>query len=228
MFVHTERWKWRWFKKMSQSQIGNQQIIVSGVGGQGVLFITKVLAETALDMGYSVLISETHGMAQRGGIVISHLKVGMRPSEGEPDSSDTAPMNRPEGSGHTGPGTVLISPLIRPGRADVLLALHPDGFRAHAFYLKPGGKVFRNAPDAPNEPDAAKGSSLNATAIATELGSPVSANLVLLGFAAGSGQLFCGPDQLEKTIGRYGGKRLEGSLKAYRAGLGRSRSGSRP
>ena len=209
---------------MSQSQIGNQQIIVSGVGGQGVLFITKLLAETALDLGYSVLISETHGMAQRGGIVISHLKVGMRPPESAATTSDTASMHQPEGNDLTGPGAILVSPLIRPGRADVLLALHPDGFRAHAFYLKPGGKVFRNEPDAPNEPDAAEGSSLNATAIATELGSPVSANLVLLGFAAGSGQLFCDPEQLEKTIERYGGKRLEGSLEAYRAGLGQSRS----
>jgi indolepyruvate ferredoxin oxidoreductase beta subunit len=209
---------------MSQSQIWNQQIIVSGVGGQGVLFITKLLAETALDMGYSVLISETHGMAQRGGIVISHLKVGMRPPEGAAAPGDTAPMNRLGSSELTSRGAVLISPLIRPGRADVLLALHPDGFRAHAFYLKPEGSVFRNAPDAPNEPDTAEDSSLNATAIATELGSPVSANLVLLGFAAGSGQLFCEPEQLEKTIERYGGKRLEGSLEAYRAGLGQSRS----
>lgn len=179
------------------NQVKNQQIIVSGVGGQGVLFITKLLAETALDPGYSVLISETHGMAQRGGIVISHLKVGMRAPEGEENSGDTA----------------LISPLIRRGRADVLLALHPDGFRAHAFYLRPEGKAFRNAPNVED------GSSLDATAIATELGSPVSANLVLLGFAAGSGHLFCTPEQLEATLKRFGGKRLEGSLRAYQAGL---------
>ena len=44
-----------------------QQIIISGVGGQGVLFITRLLAEAAIQKGHSVLTAETHGMAQRGG-----------------------------------------------------------------------------------------------------------------------------------------------------------------
>jgi len=68
-----------------------QQIVISGVGGQGVLFITGLLADAAIDKGLPVFTSETHGMAQRGGTVISHLKVG--------DFS---------------------SPLIRPGHADGL------------------------------------------------------------------------------------------------------------
>ncbi|MCX5883025.1 MAG: 2-oxoacid:acceptor oxidoreductase family protein, partial [Deltaproteobacteria bacterium] len=49
-----------------------QQIIISGVGGQGVLFVTRLLAEAAMMKGYPVLTSETHGMAQRGGTVVSH------------------------------------------------------------------------------------------------------------------------------------------------------------
>ena len=53
-----------------------QQIIVSGVGGQGVLFITRLMAEAAIKKGLSVLTSETHGMAQRGGTVLSHIKAG--------------------------------------------------------------------------------------------------------------------------------------------------------
>ena len=56
--------------------VENQQLIISGVGGQGVLFITRLLAEAAIAGGLPVLSSETHGMAQRGGIVVSHLKVG--------------------------------------------------------------------------------------------------------------------------------------------------------
>jgi indolepyruvate ferredoxin oxidoreductase, beta subunit len=95
-----------------------QQIIVSGVGGQGVLFVTKLLAETALELGHSILISETHGMAQRGGNVISHLKVG---------------------------SLANASPLIRPGRADVFLGLHRDAFHVHGFYLRPDGKAFCNS-----------------------------------------------------------------------------------
>ena len=53
-----------------------QQIIVSGLGGQGALTITRMLAEAAAALGSEVLTSETHGMAQRGGSVISMVKVG--------------------------------------------------------------------------------------------------------------------------------------------------------
>jgi len=53
-----------------------QQILISGVGGQGVLFVTGLLAEAAINKGLPVFTSETHGMAQRGGTVMSHFKVG--------------------------------------------------------------------------------------------------------------------------------------------------------
>ena len=53
-----------------------QQIVVSGIGGQGVLFVTRILAEAAIERGMEVLTSETHGMAMRGGTVISHVKAG--------------------------------------------------------------------------------------------------------------------------------------------------------
>jgi indolepyruvate ferredoxin oxidoreductase, beta subunit len=163
-----------------------QQIIVSGIGGQGVLFVTRLLGETALASGHSVLISETHGMAQRGGNVISHLKVG---------SLGTA------------------SPLIRPGRADVFLGLHPEAFQVHGFYLKPDGTAFCNASE------GASGQVIDATHIASELGQPVSANLVLLGFAAASGLLFCNGEDLERELAGFGEKRREINLKALRAGL---------
>ena len=53
-----------------------QQIIVSGLGGQGALTVTRLLAEAAAALGLEVITSETHGMAQRGGTVISMVKVG--------------------------------------------------------------------------------------------------------------------------------------------------------
>ncbi len=93
----------------------NQQLIISGVGGQGVLFVTRLLAEAAILKGMSVFTSETHGMAQRGGTVISHLKTG--------DFS---------------------SPLIRPGQADGLLALRAENLRQHGAYLKTGGWAVVN------------------------------------------------------------------------------------
>jgi len=234
-----------------------QQIAISGVGGQGILFITGVLAETALELGYGVFISETHGMAQRGGNVISHLKVGGRaPLTGRPEE-DSAHADQ-IGQGLTS-YTCFYSPLIRPGQADILLALHPDGLASHSFYLKPGGATFANLPQSltaaeklpqdrleqssfvraevskheqarpsihPSIPLGERGSfgivaktSLDAARIATELGAPVCANLVLLGFAIASGQLFCTAQDVERVLQRLGGSRAEINRKAFRAGL---------
>ena len=86
----------------------SQQLIISGVGGQGILFVTRLLAETAIALGFPVLTSETHGMAQRGGIVISHLKVGD-----------------------------FTSPLVRPGQADGLLSLKGETVALHRHFLRP-------------------------------------------------------------------------------------------
>ena len=93
-----------------------QQIIVSGLGGQGAVTLTRLLAEAALFLGQPVITSETHGMAQRGGTVISMVKVG--PFRG---------------------------PLVPPGAADVGLFLHPRNLAVHGFYLKPGGALLVNS-----------------------------------------------------------------------------------
>jgi indolepyruvate ferredoxin oxidoreductase, beta subunit len=93
-----------------------QQIIVSGIGGQGVLFVTRILAEAAIEMGMEVLTSETHGMAMRGGTVISHVKVGP-----------------------------FTSPLIRTGQADIGLFLHAGNLEVHRGFLKPGALIYMNA-----------------------------------------------------------------------------------
>jgi indolepyruvate ferredoxin oxidoreductase beta subunit len=92
-----------------------QQIIVSGIGGQGVLFATKILAEAAIEMGTEVLTSETHGMAMRGGTVISHVKVGS-----------------------------FTSPLIRTGQADIGLFLNAGNLEVHRGILKPDGLIYIN------------------------------------------------------------------------------------
>jgi indolepyruvate ferredoxin oxidoreductase beta subunit len=96
-----------------------QQIVVSGVGGQGVLFTTRILGEAALELRLPVLSSETHGMAQRGGTVTSHLKVG--------------PFH---------------SPLIRSGAADLLLALKSENVALHRHFLREDGLLLVNSPDA--------------------------------------------------------------------------------
>lgn len=130
----------------------HHQIIVSGLGGQGVLFITKLLAGAAMAHNHPVLTSETHGMAQRGGNVISYLKIG--------DCS---------------------GPLIRPGKADGLIALKEESFHHHNYFLKPGGIAAVNCP-APLEFKGLKVRAGDAETLANQSGSPQSVNVVMLGF----------------------------------------------
>jgi indolepyruvate ferredoxin oxidoreductase, beta subunit len=92
-----------------------QQIIVSGTGGQGILFLTRFFAEAAMAMKLEVLTSEIHGMAMRGGTVVSHVKVGP-----------------------------FKSPLVREGQADVGLILSRENLKLHRSLVKPNGLVFVN------------------------------------------------------------------------------------
>jgi indolepyruvate ferredoxin oxidoreductase beta subunit len=92
-----------------------QQIIVSGLGGQGAVTLTRLLAEAALALGVPVITSETHGMAQRGGTVISMVKVGN-----------------------------FRGPLIPAGAADLGLILHEKNLAVHRHFVKPGGTLVVN------------------------------------------------------------------------------------
>ena len=94
----------------------NQQIAISGLGGQGVLFVTKLLAESALQLGLDILSSETHGMAMRGGAVVSHLKIGR-----------------------------YASPLIRDGQADLAIFLADENLAVHPQLIGTGTKVLVNS-----------------------------------------------------------------------------------
>lgn len=180
-----------------------QQIFLSGVGGQGILFITRLLAEAAMLKGLPVLVSETHGMAQRGGTVVSHLKAG--------DFS---------------------SPLIRPGRADGLVLLKEENLSQHCCYLKPGGWAVVNAPSLPEADNAVTIHAIDADSVAKETGNARSVNLILLGFAAArcakAQQLFCSADELIETLERRLSGRdafLRSARAAFAAGYER---GGRP
>ncbi len=93
-----------------------QQIIVSGIGGQGVLFLTRVIAQVAVERGIPVMTSETHGMAQRGGTVLSTIKVGC-----------------------------FASPLIRTGQADLGLLLWDANLAVHQSLLKKDATLVINS-----------------------------------------------------------------------------------
>jgi len=178
------------------------QIVISGVGGQGVLFITRLLAEAAIQKGLPVFTSETHGMAQRGGTVISHLKIGD-----------------------------FASPLISPGRADGLIALKAESLDQHGGYLKSGGWAVINGP-APlkTQEQTSKQHFLDADQLARELDDPRSVNLIMLGFTfacarrgtSGHNSLYCSPYDVEAVLeNRLKGKnhRQQSSLRAFKAGI---------
>ncbi len=91
-------------------------IVIAGVGGQGVLMASKVLAESALTSGMDVKQNEVHGMAQRGGSVISFVRFGDQ----------------------------VYSPVVLPGTADILISFEPLEALRYIHYLKPDGLLVYN------------------------------------------------------------------------------------
>ena len=175
-----------------------QQLIISGVGGQGVLFVTRLLAEAAINKGLPVFTSETHGMAQRGGTVLSHFKVG--------DFS---------------------SPLIRPKHADGLLALKAENLKAHVNFLKEKGWAVANGENMGKSIIKIPLNSIDADSLAQKIGNPKAVNLIILGFALAKAgktkhdQLFCNLADIKSVLkNRFGKnkKMLEASLKALEVG----------
>ncbi len=91
-------------------------ILITGVGGQGIILASDILGEAAMGAGYDVKKTDTLGMAQRGGSVISHVRIGER----------------------------VFSPLIKRGEADILLAFEKLEAARWAHYLKKDGIVIVN------------------------------------------------------------------------------------
>ena len=179
----------------------NQQIIISGVGGQGVLFVTRLLAEAAIKKGLPVFTSETHGMAQRGGTVLSHLKVGE-----------------------------YASPLIRPAQADGLLVLKAENLAQHGAFLKDGGWVIANGENKVKKDNNLLLDAVDADTLAQEIENPKAVNLIVLGFALATSEkkgrhkkrLFCSMTDIKAVLeSRFGQKKemLKASLMALEAGF---------
>lgn len=177
-----------------------QQLLISGVGGQGVLFVTRLMAEAAIAKGLPVFTCETHGMAQRGGTVVSHLKVGD-----------------------------FHSPLVRAGQADGLLVLKSENLAQHGVFLKPGGWVVANAGPNETFDVGGTVFAIEADRLAQEAGHQKSLNLVVLGFALAiaeklrgrSERLFCTLADVERTIKKNfkaNPKQLSVFLDAIRSG----------
>ena len=144
-------------------------LVIVGVGGQGTLLASKILGRLALKQGCGVKVSEVHGMSQRGGSVITHVRVGDR----------------------------VHSPIVTPGEADYLLSFEQLEAARAASFLKPDGiaivntqcilpmPVITGASAYPTDALAELGSrrieKADALGIAVECGSQKALNLVLLG-----------------------------------------------
>lgn len=157
-----------------------KNIILTGVGGQGTVLASKLIAAASLAKGYEVMSAETIGMAQKGGSVFSHLRVG-------------------EG---------LYSPMIRQGTADLLLAFEPAEAVRMLPYLKESGVLVVSSHPVMPVTAALAGTDytgremveylrrevremhvLDGAAAAQEVGSPKALNVIMLGAALASGAL---------------------------------------
>lgn len=185
----------------------NTDIILSGVGGQGILSIATIIGAAALKEGLYIKQAEVHGMSQRGGDVQSNLRISS-----EPIASDLIPL----------------------GMADIIVSLEPMEAMRYLPYLKKDGWIITNtAPfvNIPNYPELGEllesiksiehHVSLDVDAIAKEVASPRAANIVLLG--AASPFIGIEVEKIEQGIRsvfqRKGDAIVEMNLKAFRAGL---------
>lgn len=201
----------------AQSEIGsvNIQMIISGVGGQGVLLVTRIFSDIALREGYPVIGSEDHGMSQRGGSVITYLKIGQ-----------------------------FDGPLVKKGNADVLLSLEKNEAYKTLHFLKPalsgkkGGLGFINAPDAGFMKEEIrnylekKGIEIHifpADRVAREMGSIQSTNIILIGFASAHPNFPFSHEKLRQSIERVTPSKFRGmSLKIFDRGLMEGRKAIAP
>lgn len=181
-------------------------IILSGVGGQGILSIAAVIGEAALQDGLYMKQAEVHGMSQRGGDVQSNLRISDQP---------------------------VASDLIPKGHADLIISLEPMESLRYLPYLKKEGWLVTNSEpfaNIPNYPEIGKVMAeldklphkviLDVEKIAKEVASARSANIVMLGAAAP----FLGieyakiEEGVRRIFGRKGEEIVQMNLKALEAG----------
>lgn len=186
----------------------NKDIMICGVGGQGTVLASKIIAASAMDEGYTVHSAETIGMAQRGGPVTSHVRIG-----------DDA-----------------FSPLIPIGGADLLIAFEPSEAVRNLKYLKKDGFVIVNSvPMKPTSLGSSEGYDgkaeiefvkskcscliVNSDELCAPFGSSKFFNVAVLGVASGSGELGIKKETICDEIVKIVPERFkEKNLAAFAAG----------
>ncbi len=184
-----------------------KDIILCGVGGQGILSIATIIGQAATQAGINLKQAEVHGMSQRGGDVQSNLRLSTDP---------------------------IWSDQIPTGQVDVIISMEPMEALRYVPYLSPSGiivtssKTFVNIPNYPDEqalhdelaelPNV----QLEIEEIAKELHSPKSANMVLLGMAAPYIEILS-VDQLRSAVAtifaRKGEAVVETNINAFNKGV---------
>ncbi len=183
-------------------------LLLSGVGGQGVVLASFVLSQVAMAEGYDVKQSEVHGMSQRGGSVTSHFRFGDK----------------------------VAAPLVTPGTVDILLGFEALEALRYLHWLRPGGLLIYNSLQINPSPVAAglatypadidaqiaaawpRVSRVDANALAQQAGTIKAANVVMLG--AVSGALPFRPESWETVIRRVvPQKTVDVNLNAFRLGV---------
>jgi indolepyruvate ferredoxin oxidoreductase beta subunit len=181
-------------------------ILIAGVGGQGVLTLSRIIGEASLASGLNVLVAETHGLSQRGGAVVVHVRIGD-----------------------------VDSPLVPLGEADLMIGLELLEVVRNIGYMRRGGFIVADrliippsipdvkTPSLDNVIEALKGLDVRLTVIpasevAEKLGDVRVANVYLLGQAISLTKLgsIIGFDSVVKVL--RGLPNLELNLKAFKLG----------
>jgi indolepyruvate ferredoxin oxidoreductase, beta subunit len=182
-------------------------VLVAGVGGQGVLLTSKILAEASLLSGFDIKQSEVHGMAQRGGSVVSQVRFGEK----------------------------VYSPIVSEGECDLLIGFEPLETARYLHFLRDGGQVVYNThrittltvsvgadvyPDNIQDIIAANAAGVHpfdATGLAVQAGNKRTLNLVLLG--AAMRYLPLKDEHIMESIKKcVPSKALETNIRAFQAG----------
>lgn len=185
-----------------------EDIILAGVGGQGILSIATVIGSAALSQGLYLKQAEVHGMSQRGGDVQSHMRISSDP---------------------------IHSDLIPKGCADLIVSLEPMEALRYLPYLSREGWIITNTVPFKNIPNYPEMSAIEAElgrlphvialdvdAIAAEMHSPRSANMVLLGATAAVLDILDADllrEGIRRIFSRKGEAIIETNLQAFEAGI---------
>ncbi len=191
-------------------------IVITGVGGQGNVMASRVLSNMLVRRGYRVTIGETFGMSQRGGAVMSHIRVS---------------------------GETQWSPQIPRGKADMVVALEPvEAIRVLMTYGNPGVKVIINTrpiypvgvitgelsyPSLKEIQDIIESLSANAwfldaTDEAVRLGNPILGNIMMIGAVTAVGVLPADREDFQDVISRtLPPDKLSVNLRAFDIGAGK-------